>query len=217
MSPSEPAGHPDYLKPQGSLQPANAAVALIVDQAGRYLVQLRDAKPTIFFPQHWGCFGGAVEPGETDDDCLARELQEELDLDLSRCTVRHFTTFTFDFGFAGGSVIHRAFYEVRAAEALLARLKLAEGQAMQLFPGRNCSRCRSCHTTALRFGCTATGSNLERLPIKLRRILRQGSSLRIRFVPKLIGSVPDDRRARCPGDGRTEPRAWPDPLPAAAA
>jgi len=135
MSPSEPAGHPDYLKPQGSLQPANAAVALIVDEAGRYLVQLRDAKPTIFFPQHWGCFGGAVEPGETDDDCLARELQEELDLDLSRCAVRHFTTFTFDFGFAGGSVIHRAFYEVRAAEALLARLKLAEGQAMQLFPG----------------------------------------------------------------------------------
>ena len=135
MSPSEPAGRPDYLKPQGSLQPANAAVALIVDEAGRYLVQLRDAKPTIFFPQHWGCFGGAVEPGETDDDCLARELQEELDLDLSRCAVRHFTTFTFDFGFAGGSVIHRAFFEVRVADALLTRLKLAEGQAMRLFPG----------------------------------------------------------------------------------
>ncbi|MGO9397862.1 MAG: hypothetical protein ACLP19_08475 [Xanthobacteraceae bacterium] len=42
-----------YLEPQGSLKPANAAVALIVDEEGRYLVQLRDAKPTIFFPDHW--------------------------------------------------------------------------------------------------------------------------------------------------------------------
>jgi 8-oxo-dGTP pyrophosphatase MutT (NUDIX family) len=135
MSVSEPAGEAGYLKPQGSLKPANAAVALIVDEVGQYLVQLRDAKPTIFFPSHWGCFGGAVEPDETDEQCLARELQEEIDLDLRGCAVRHFTTFTFDFGFAGGPVIHRAFYEVRVVASSLARLKLAEGQAMQLFPG----------------------------------------------------------------------------------
>jgi 8-oxo-dGTP pyrophosphatase MutT (NUDIX family) len=135
MSLPEPASYADYLKPQGSLKPANAAVALVVDETGRYLVQLRDAKPTIFFPSHWGCFGGAVEPNETDEQCLARELLEEIDLNLRGCAVRHFTTFTFDFGFAGGSVIHRAFYEVRAAASLLARLKLGEGQAMQLFPG----------------------------------------------------------------------------------
>ena len=100
-----------YLEPQGRLKPANAAVALIVDEEGRYLVQLRDAKPTIFFPDHWGCFGGALEPGENDERCLEREIDEELGLDLRQCAVRHFTTFTFGFGFAGGSVIHRAFFE----------------------------------------------------------------------------------------------------------
>jgi ABC-type polysaccharide/polyol phosphate transport system ATPase subunit/8-oxo-dGTP pyrophosphatase MutT (NUDIX family) len=126
---------PRYLEPQGSLKPANAAVALIVDEHGRYLMQLRDAKRTIFFPEHWGCFGGALEPGESDEQCLAREIEEELGLDLRQCTVRHFTTFTFDFGFAGGSAIHRSFFEVRAHSALLADLPLHEGRAKQLFAG----------------------------------------------------------------------------------
>jgi 8-oxo-dGTP pyrophosphatase MutT (NUDIX family) len=126
---------PRYLQPQGPLKPANAAVGLIVDEYGRYLVQLRDAKPTIFFPDHWGCFGGALEPSENDEQCLAREIDEEIGLDLRQCAVRHFTTFTFDFGFAGGSVIHRAFFEVQADSAMLGTLALHEGRAKELVAG----------------------------------------------------------------------------------
>lgn len=124
-----------YLEPSGPLHPADAAVALIVDEAGRYLVQLRDPEPTIFFPDHWGCFGGAVEPGESSEACLARELAEELDLDIAGLPVRPFTTFTFDFGFMGGAVVYRAFYEVRVAASACTRLTLGEGRAMQFFAG----------------------------------------------------------------------------------
>jgi 8-oxo-dGTP diphosphatase len=124
-----------YLEPNGSLKPADAAVAIIIDDSGRYFVQLRDSKPTIFFPDHWGCFGGAIEPGETDRECLSRELQEEIGLDINSLSVSHFTTFSFDFGFAGGSVIRRIFYEVSATAASLSNLTLREGRAMQLFPG----------------------------------------------------------------------------------
>ena len=34
----------------------------------------------IFYPGHWGLFGGAMEPGEAADAALRRELQEELGL-----------------------------------------------------------------------------------------------------------------------------------------
>jgi 8-oxo-dGTP pyrophosphatase MutT (NUDIX family) len=124
-----------YLEPVGPLKPADAVVAIIIDEFGRYLVQLRDSKPTIFFPDHWGCFGGAIEPGETDWQCLARELKEEIELDISSLPVSHFTTFSFDFGFAGGSVIRRTFYEVRATAASLRNLTLREGRSMQIFAG----------------------------------------------------------------------------------
>lgn len=54
---------------------------------------------------------------------------------MSLFAVRDFTTFTFDFGFAGGSVIHRAFYEVAGSTAALANLTLREGRSKQLFFG----------------------------------------------------------------------------------
>ncbi len=124
-----------YLQPAGPLQPADAAVALIVDEADRYVVQLRDAIPTIFFPDHWGCFGGALEDGESYEAGLARELHEELALDIAGLDVSEFTDFSFDFAFAGGGVIHRRFFEVRLPSSRIADLRLAEGRDLGVFAG----------------------------------------------------------------------------------
>jgi 8-oxo-dGTP pyrophosphatase MutT (NUDIX family) len=59
------------------LRPAHAVAALLQLSDGRYVMQLRDSNPNIFYPDHWGCFGGAVDPGEAPAVALVRELREE--------------------------------------------------------------------------------------------------------------------------------------------
>lgn len=41
-------------------------------------MQLRDDIPGIFYPGHWALFGGHLEPGESTDTAIARELLEEI-------------------------------------------------------------------------------------------------------------------------------------------
>ncbi len=50
----------------------------ILQQGNRFLMQLRDDDPRILYPGHWGFFGGHMEPGESADDAVRRELIEEL-------------------------------------------------------------------------------------------------------------------------------------------
>src|SRR5690554_6121717 len=52
--------------------------AMLYNARGQVLLQLRDDKPGIPYPNHWTLFGGQVEKGETPDQAIRRELQEEL-------------------------------------------------------------------------------------------------------------------------------------------
>ena len=58
-------------------QPISVTLA-IIHQNGKYLMQLRDNIPTIVHPGVWGLFGGHLEPGETPEAGLKRELIEEI-------------------------------------------------------------------------------------------------------------------------------------------
>jgi 8-oxo-dGTP diphosphatase len=51
-------------------------VGAMIEQDGRYLITQRPPKAT--FPLLWEFPGGRVEPGETDQGALARELREEM-------------------------------------------------------------------------------------------------------------------------------------------
>ncbi|MBA4369693.1 MAG: NUDIX hydrolase [Desulfobacterium sp.] len=46
------------------------------------LLFLRDNIPTIPFPNMWDIPGGHVEPDETPERCIVREMREEMELEL---------------------------------------------------------------------------------------------------------------------------------------
>lgn len=54
----------------------------MLQRDGRWLIQLRDEIPTIVAPGCWGLFGGHLDPGETPEQALRRELLEGQDMAL---------------------------------------------------------------------------------------------------------------------------------------
>jgi len=118
---------------EGRLQPRDAAVAIILQEDGRYLMQLRDQKPGIFFPGYWGMFGGAIDAGETPEEALRRELHEELAVAVG--DLSYFTKLTFDFAPHGFGIVARHYYEVRLSQPQERSIVLGEGAAVRPFEG----------------------------------------------------------------------------------
>lgn len=54
------------------------ALAILTNGAGEVLLQLRDDNPGIPYPNTWGVPGGGIEPGETSEEAVRRELREEI-------------------------------------------------------------------------------------------------------------------------------------------
>jgi|SRR6266850_1713509 len=57
-------------------QPARTVGALFIGPDGKVLLGLRAPSKKVW-PQHWDTIGGHVEDGESLDDALIREVQEE--------------------------------------------------------------------------------------------------------------------------------------------
>jgi 8-oxo-dGTP pyrophosphatase MutT (NUDIX family) len=112
----------------------DAVAAIIITESGRYVLQHRDDLPQIWYPGHWGCFGGALEAGEDPIQALEREIAEELELEVRQA--EYFTRFDFDLSRLGMTTFYREYYVVRITEADLASAKLHEGQAVRAFDGK---------------------------------------------------------------------------------
>ncbi len=116
----------------GLLRPDNAVAAILVLEDGRYVVQLRDNNPLIWFPKHWGCFGGGIDQGETAEEALIRELMEELG--FSPASLKYFTKIDFDLGFCGLPILNRTFFETSVSQEQMKEFLLTEGEAFAAFP-----------------------------------------------------------------------------------
>ncbi len=69
----------------GSGERVEVAIAILYRE-GKFLMQLRDDIPGIFYPGHWALFGGHIEPGEDSHVAVQRELLEEIGYTPSRLT-----------------------------------------------------------------------------------------------------------------------------------
>lgn len=123
---------PLFLTAEDKIQGDDAVAAILVLDDGRYVMQLRDAIPRIFYPDHWGCFGGAVNAGEAPLDALSRELNEELEIEVGQA--QEFARFDFDIGIWHKKV-YRIYYEVRLAADVLSEVVLHEGVEVRAFSG----------------------------------------------------------------------------------
>lgn len=121
-----------FLTSKAFLYPGDAVAALIVLEDGGYLLQLRDQKPDIFYPGHWGLFGGSVDSGEEPVTALCRELEEELNFKAVNPT--YFASFVFDLSPVGLGAFYRKCFEVPITHAEQERLELREGAEMKVFP-----------------------------------------------------------------------------------
>jgi 8-oxo-dGTP pyrophosphatase MutT (NUDIX family) len=123
----------NYLSSSMPLRASGAVAAILVVDRERYLLQLRDDVPNIWYPGHWGLFGGAVDAGEDEIAALRRELREELELELQ--TAELFVRFDFDLTPMGLTRYARAYYEVPISGEVCERLVLHEGADMRALPG----------------------------------------------------------------------------------
>jgi 8-oxo-dGTP pyrophosphatase MutT (NUDIX family) len=97
------------------------------------LLQHRDNIPGIWYPDHWGCFGGAVDDGEEPFQALIRELEEEIELKVHEAA--YFTRFEFDLTEIGRRHYYRMYYVVTMTGADLVHIRLHEGKAVRAFSG----------------------------------------------------------------------------------
>ena len=108
-----------------------AAKAIITDDQGRYLFQLRDDISTITFPGYWGLFGGALESMETPILAIKREVYEELSYCPDR--IQHFFLYTYSLECV--NIIDREItvFTCSIKKAEIDKLELKEGRCFSFF------------------------------------------------------------------------------------
>ena len=87
---------------------------------------LQDREGVSKIGEKWGFFGGGVEPGETPDEAVVREIKEELDFDLTGHTFFKHLTFTGDDRVVDGH------YYLKQIDNL-SQFTQQEGEDMKLF------------------------------------------------------------------------------------
>ena len=96
---------------------------IFVNDQKQILLFLRDDKPGLPYRNMWDIPGGHVEDGETPEQCIVREMKEEMDLTLNSFEL--FSVMEFD------DRIEYTFW--KKANFDIEKIKLHEGQQLKWF------------------------------------------------------------------------------------
>lgn len=96
---------------------------LFVNERHQVLLFLRDEKPGIPYRNTWDVPGGHVEAGETPEQCIVREMKEEMGMDLDG--IHLFSIREFD------DRIEYTFW--KKADLKVEDIQLTEGQCLKWF------------------------------------------------------------------------------------
>ena len=107
------------------------AVGLIVANDGRVLLQHRDNTPGLPGANHWGLFGGHMEPNEERSATFLREIREELGWQPRH--FEHYLTHEAEPLPGAGTHAHRSHIFAAHLDVPLDELTLGEGQDFGLF------------------------------------------------------------------------------------
>src|SRR5688572_4498052 len=103
-------------------KPAGAGI-LFLNSSEQVLLLLRDDKSTIPFPNCWDNPGGMIDPGETAEECVVREMREEIGKRISKPKLFRV--------YHQPKQIDHVFWQ--RAEIDIAQVKLPEGQRLKWF------------------------------------------------------------------------------------
>ena len=106
----------------------NASAAIIIDKKNNFLLQKRDNKKGIFFPGHWGLFGGAKNLNESYENTLKRELDEEIGFKPKN--FNFYIKLSFELK---KKKIHRYFYISKFDNLSKMKISLNEGEKYKIF------------------------------------------------------------------------------------
>ena len=113
----------------------NASSAIILDYQNNYLLQLRDSIEGIFYPNHWGLFGGALEFKEDPVDGLIREINEELSITIDKLSF--FTDFKYNLSQIGKDTVTITYFIAKIDKLQIDKIQLKEGQKFEFFSYEN--------------------------------------------------------------------------------
>lgn len=102
------------------------SVAILPYFKNKVLLQLRDNKDNIIYPNRWGFFSGSIEKGERPLQCAKRELYEELSIKPSILLFLRKDFFSMPYY----TTIYSYFF---CLEPFINNIKLNEGSGFGLF------------------------------------------------------------------------------------